>query len=308
VKKNKTVIIIAGPTASGKTNLSIRLAQYFKTHIVSADSRQCFNELNIGVAKPTLEQLETVKHYFINSHSINDEVNAALYERYALSAAEEIFRDHDIAIMVGGTGLYIKAFCEGLDAIPEIDTYLRLQIIDDYEKNGLAWLQQQVQKNDPLFWEKGETQNPQRLMRALEVILGTGRSIIEHRSSNIVERPFNIIKFATDVPREDLYNNVNQRVDEMIRDGLLFEVRSLVEFQKLNALQTVGYKELFDHINGNISLEEAIDEIKKNTRHYAKRQLTWFKKDPQFHWISPGISAEEIEVSIQKALANASAS
>jgi tRNA dimethylallyltransferase len=293
--KKKTVIIIAGPTASGKTSLALRLAEFYRTQIISADSRQCFTELNIGVAKPTAAELDQVRHYFINAYSVQDSVNAASFERYALTAAEEIFEERDVAIMVGGTGLYIKAFCEGLDDIPPIEQDIRNTIITNYEHNGLVWLQNEVKQNDPEYWEKGEHQNPQRLIRALEVITATGNSILSYQVSKNVERPFNIIKFALDVPREDLYRNINHRVDIMMRDGLLFEVRELLPLRKLNALQTVGYKELFEHIDGNCTLEEAVEEIKRNTRHYAKRQFTWFKKDPEFTWIGPETTAEEID-------------
>jgi tRNA dimethylallyltransferase len=293
--KKKTVIIIAGPTASGKTSFALRLAEFYKTQIISADSRQCFTELNIGVAKPTAAELASVKHYFINSYSVEDTVNAASFERYALTATEEIFEEKDVAIMVGGTGLYIKAFCEGLDDIPPIEEEIRNTIISNYEANGLVWLQNEVRQSDPEFWEKGEQQNPQRLIRALEVITATGNSILTYQKSKSTERSFNIIKFALDVPREDLYRNINHRVDLMMRDGLLFEVRELLPLRKLNALQTVGYKELFEHLDGNCTLEEAVEEIKKNTRHYAKRQFTWFKKDPEFTWIKPETTAEEID-------------
>lgn len=293
--KKKTVIIIAGPTASGKTSLALKLAAFYNTKIVSADSRQCFTELNIGVAKPTAAELAEVQHFFINSHSVNDTVNAASFERYALSAAEEIFEESDVVVMVGGTGLYIKAFCEGLDDIPPIEENIREEINRDYEKNGLSWLQNEVKQNDPEYWQKGEQQNPQRLMRALEVITATGNSILSYQVSKTKERPFNIIKFALELSREDLYRNINHRVDAMMRDGLLFEVRDLLPLKKLNALQTVGYKELFEHIEGNTTLEDAVEEIKKNTRHYAKRQITWFKKDPEFIWIKPETTPEEID-------------
>lgn len=293
--KTKTVIIIAGPTASGKTALALRVAEFFKTKIVSADSRQCFTELNIGVAKPTLAELNAVQHYFINAFSVNDTVNAALFERYALTAVEEIFAEADVAVMVGGTGLYIKAFCEGLDDIPPIEESIRANIKTNYEKNGLTWLQNEVKQNDPEYWEKGEQQNPQRLMRALEVVAGTGNSILSYQSSKNIYRYFNIIKFALDVPKEDLYRNIEHRTDQMMREGLLFEARELLPLRKLNALQTVGYKELFEHIDGNCTLEEAVEEIKKNTRHYAKRQITWFKKDPDFRWIKPDTTCEEID-------------
>lgn len=280
----KTVIIIGGPTASGKTDLAIRLAKHFKTQIISADSRQCFKEMQIGVAKPSAEQLDSVRHYFINSHSIHDTVNAAVFETYALRAAEEIFKQNDVAIMVGGTGLYIKAFCEGLDEMPQIPDAIREEIINQYQTLGLDWLQQQVSEKDPDFWKTAEQQNPQRLMRALELLIYTGKRLAALRKGESQERSFNIVKFVISLSREALYDHINQRVDVMIREGLVDEVASLLPHRNVNALQTVGYKEIFDYMDGLISLDKAIEEIKKNTRHYAKRQITWFKKDVLFQW------------------------
>ncbi|MBE7174236.1 MAG: tRNA (adenosine(37)-N6)-dimethylallyltransferase MiaA [Williamsia sp.] len=285
--KQNTVIIIAGPTAVGKTNLAIQLAQHVNTQIISADSRQCFTEMDIGTAKPTPAQLSTVHHYFINSHSIHQEVNAAAFEQYALQSTDEIFANNPVAIMVGGTGLYIKAFCEGLDEIPAISTTIRADIIKQYEEEGIVFLQNELQQKDPKYWQTAEQQNPQRLMRALEVFYATGNSILFYQNKTSVERPFNIIKIGLDLPREILYQRINLRVDEMIREGLLEEVKSLLPYQNLNALQTVGYKELFDFLNGKTDLPRAIDLIKQNTRHYAKRQMTWFKKDKETTWFAP---------------------
>ncbi|HVX51875.1 MAG TPA: tRNA (adenosine(37)-N6)-dimethylallyltransferase MiaA [Chitinophagaceae bacterium] len=283
-KGGNTVIIITGPTASGKTGLALQLAQCLGTDIISADSRQCYRELNIGVAKPTPEELRQVKHYFINSHSIQDNVTAQTFEQYALHAVQEIFSYNRFAVMAGGTGLYIKAFCEGLDAIPPVDESLRRDIIDRYNQLGIAWLQQQVAENDPVYWQTGEQQNPQRLMRALEVKLAAGTSITSFQKKKAVTRPFNIIKIGIDLPRNQLYHNINVRVDSMIKQGLQQEAYALLPYRHLNALQTVGYKEFFDLFDQKISVEEAIDEVKKNTRHYAKRQLTWFKKDAHIIW------------------------
>ena len=281
-----TVIIIAGPTAVGKTYFAIELAKYLETKIISADSRQCFKELNIGVAKPTKEQLQSVPHYFIDSHSIDEEVNAGIFEQYGLQAADTIFQENSTEIMVGGTGLYIKAFAEGIDSMPAIPSPIRKEIITKYEAEGLYWLQQQIQQKDPAFWETAEQQNPQRLMRALEVVMATGQSINSYRTLQTVNRPFNIIKFGIELPREQLIENINERVDKMMEDGLLNEVTALLPHQHLNALQTVGYKELFAYYNGECSLAEAINQIKINTRQYAKRQMTWFKKDKAFAWFT----------------------
>ncbi len=282
-----TIIVIAGATAVGKTKVAIQLAQYFNTQIISADSRQCYKELNIGVAKPTAAQLSAVHHYFINSHSIIQNVNAATFEQFALQCADEIFSNNNIAILVGGTGLYIKAFCEGLDAIPFIPNNVRDNIINQYKQQGISFLQNEVKQNDPQFWKMAEQQNPQRLMRALEVLQATGNSILYYQNKTGVERPFNIIKIGLELGRDILYERINFRVDEMMNEGLVNEVKSLAAYQNINALQTVGYKELFDYLNDKINLQNAINAIKQNTRHYAKRQMTWFKKDEQINWFSP---------------------
>jgi len=287
MNKQKTVIIIVGPTASGKTDISLQLAARFKTSIISADSRQCYKELNIGVAKPSGKALQSTKHYFINSHSIHDNVNAQVFEEYALHASDEIFEEHDTAIMVGGTGMYIKAFCEGLDEMPEVDPLIRNEIINNYEANGLLWLQQQVQQKDLAFWQQAEQKNPQRLMRGLEVIMSTGRSIIDFRKNNKAQRDFNIKKIGISLPKQQLHANIERRVDAMIAEGLVEEVTALYPYKNINALQTVGYKEIFSFINGKISLPEATEQIKINTRQYAKRQLTWFKKYKDVSWLSP---------------------
>ena len=274
----KTCLIISGPTAVGKTSYGIELALKYHTQIISADSRQCFKELNIGVAKPSKDQLEKVKHYFINSHSIHEEINVKIFEEYALKSVEEIFKNNDVAIMVGGTGLYIKSFTEGLDDIPEINETIKKEINTQYFAHGIEWLSEQIKLHDSIFFSKGEMQNPQRMLRALEVKLSTGKSILDFHSQKRIKRDFEIKNILLELPREQLYKNINHRVDEMMEAGLLKEAENLFSFKSLNALQTVGYKELFDFFEGKYSLEKAIEEIKKNTRHYAKRQMTWFKK------------------------------
>ncbi len=284
---SNTCIVIAGPTASGKTAFAIKLAQHFNTQIISADSRQCYKELIIGVARPKAEELAAVPHHFIASHTVNDDINAGYFEQFALQKTTEIFAENNVAIMVGGTGLYINAFCNGIDSLPEIDFTIREKIIADYKANGLLWLQQQVQEHDALYFANGETKNPQRLMRALEVKLSTGKSITAFQTQQKKQRNFKVIKLALDVSKEQLHQNINNRVDEMMLQGLLQEVKSLVTLKHLNALQTVGYRELFSYLEGNINLNTAVEQIKINTRHYAKRQLTWFKKDTDFNWISP---------------------
>lgn len=286
MNKQKSIIIIVGPTASGKTSLSLELAAHFNTSIISADSRQCFKELNIGVAKPSAKELDSVKHYFINSHSIQENVDAHVFEKYALQAADEIFTKNDIAIMVGGTGMYIKAFCEGLDEMPETNFEIRKEIVKNYKEKGLLWLQSEVEEKDSLFWQKAEQKNPQRLMRALEIVSNTGVSITELRKNNKAVRPFNVIKIGIDLPRHQLHINIENRVEEMIKNGLLEEVKSLQPFEALNALQTVGYKEIFNYLHNKLTITDAISQIKMHTRQYAKRQQTWFKKDKSLHWMS----------------------
>jgi tRNA dimethylallyltransferase len=289
----KTCIIICGPTAVGKTDIAVSVATHFNTKIISADSRQCYQELNIGVARPSETALHAVPHYFINSHSIQQEVTTADFERYALTAADKIFEDNDIAVMVGGTGLYIRAFCDGMDDIPSVDPAIRNDITEQYKINGLTWLQQQVKAADPAYFEKGEIQNPRRMMRALEVIRSTGQSITYFQQGQKKQRPFNIIKIGLELPREMLYNRINQRVLLMMEAGLEKEARALYAFRELNALQTVGYRELFDYFAGHTSLERAVELIQQNSRHYAKRQLTWFKKDFDTRWIEADNKAVE---------------
>jgi tRNA dimethylallyltransferase len=275
---NKTCIIVTGATASGKTDFAFELAQKYNTQIISADSRQCYKELNIGVAKPSQTQLDEIQHYFVNSHSIHEEVNVKVFEKYALNAINKILGTNDTAIMAGGTGLYIKAFCEGLDDVPPVNEAAREKINASYQLHGIEWLQSEIEKNDPLFFDSGENKNPQRLMRALEVKLTTGNSIINFQSGKKTERNFKINKINLDVPRAELYQRINKRVDIMMQTGLLKEAESFFADRHLNALQTVGYRELFDFMEDKISLDKAVGEIKKNTRHFAKRQITWFKK------------------------------
>jgi tRNA dimethylallyltransferase len=303
-----TVIIIVGPTAVGKTAAAIRLAQHLHTKIISADSRQCYKELNIGVAKPTPEELRAVHHYFIDSHSIREEVNAALFEELALQWTADIFREQPAAsarsplaaqspptaVMVGGTGLYIKAFAEGLDEMPPIDPGIRQQVQQQYEQSGLGWLQQEIREKDPVYYATGEILNPQRLMRALEVRLSTGRSILSFHSRQRQSRPFRIRKIGLQLPKEELHRRIHDRVDKMMEQGLPEEVRSLLPFRSHTTLRTVGYSELFDYLDGKTSLREAVEEIKKNTRHYAKRQMTWFRKDPDIQWTDPSQPLETL--------------
>ena len=283
---SKTVYIVVGPTAVGKTSFAIALAKAFNTEIISADARQCYKEMNIGVARPSVDELKAVTHHFIASHSITENINASYFENWAMDKVESLFSTKDAIVMVGGTGLYIKAFCEGLDLIPAIDAEIRENIIAQYEKLGMRWLQKEVSVKDPQYWEKGEQKNPQRLMRALEVKLGTGSSIISFQNKKAVERPFKIVKIGLELPREELYDRINTRVLTMVEEGLENEVKTLEAYAHLNALQTVGYSEWKDYFEQKISKEKVIENIQQNTRHYAKRQMTWFKRDPAITWFN----------------------
>lgn len=283
----KTIIIIAGSTAVGKTAIAVEVATRFGTEIISADSRQCYKELKIGVARPSEKELLEVKHHFIASHSIHEKVTAATFENYALGKANEIFAGNDIAVMVGGTGLYIKAFCEGMDEIPEVPEVIRNEVMHQYKHQGLQWLQDEVKRFDAKFFEQGENKNPQRLMRALEVFKATGRSVLEFRKGKKAQRDFEFRKVALELSKDELYLNIENRVDKMMHQGLVEEVRSLIPYRHLNALQTVGYKELFEHFNGQTDLPTAVELIKRNTKQYARRQMTWFRKDKEYVWLKP---------------------
>ncbi|HMW67747.1 MAG: tRNA dimethylallyltransferase [Bacteroidetes bacterium ADurb.BinA245] len=287
VSQNKTAIIICGPTAVGKTAVAIQIAKHLGTEIISADSRQCFKELNIGVARPTEKELQTVPHHFMASHSVNEEVTAVGFEQYALEKIEFLFKKNNVVVLVGGTGLYIKAFEDGLDLIPEINVNIRREIVTNYENLGINWLQQELREKDPVFFKEGEIQNPQRMMRALEVINATGQSILSFRKGKKANRDFKIIKIGLELPKEILHLRIQERVDKMMEQGLLDEVKNMIPYRKRNALQTVGYAELFDYLEGKTELKLAVELIKTHTRQYAKRQMTWFKKDKNIQWFGP---------------------
>lgn len=291
-----TVIIIVGPTASGKTDAAIQLAQHFNASIISADARQCYIELNIGVAKPTIQQLATIPHHFINTHHITETLNASVFEQYAIQKAQEYFNTNQYIIVTGGTGLYIKALCEGIDHLPNIPAEIRQSLRLQYAQEGISWLQNQLHIHDPLFVKTDDLQNPQRMLRALEVVVHTGKSIRTFQTGAKQHRPFRIIKIGLEWEREILYNRINNRVEIMMQQGLEEEVKALIPYKHLPALQTVGYQELFAYFEGKHSLSEAVANIQQNTRHYAKRQLTWFKKDPSIQWM------KEVEVSVVERL------
>lgn len=281
----KTAYIIAGPTAVGKTAIAIALAKRLGTEIVSADSRQCYREMSVGTAKPTVEELAAVKHHFIDTHSVSTALDAADYETLALGYLQDIFATHDAAVVCGGTGLYIKALCEGLDTMPAVRDEVVRDVNNEYETRGLQWLQHAVMEEDPDFYKEGEIKNPARLLRALIFKRSVGESIVNYRTGEKKKRDFRIVKVGLELPREVLYQHINTRVDKMMEDGLLDEVRNLYSLRSLKNLQTVGYSELFEHIEGLYTLQEAVDKIKQNTRHYAKRQMTWFRKDKEMHWL-----------------------
>ena len=297
---NKKVIIIGGPTAVGKTSLAVALAAHFNTEIISADSRQCFSELNIGVARPSEEELNQVRHHFIASHSIHDQLTAIDFENYAIAKANDLLQKKDLIILVGGTGLYIKAFMEGMDDIPSVDQSIREEIALQYNEKGIDWLMQQLIKRDPEYVANGFMQNPQRMMRALEVVTATGKSILSYQQKVKKNRPFGLIPVQISLPREQLYERINHRVDQMMKAGLLEEVKHLYPYRHLNALQTVGYRELFEYIDGHVSLEEAVIKIQQHTRHYAKRQETWFAHQWEASVYSPDQLNEMISMIGQK--------
>lgn len=283
----KTLIVIAGPTAVGKTEIAIRLAQYFNTSIVSADSRQCYREMRIGTAVPEDAELQTVPHFFIHSHSVLNSLNVGDYEELALNYLEQIFQEKDVAVLVGGTGLYIKALCEGIDEMPTIEKSIQEEVSLLFENKGIEGLQFALKEEDPEFYEKGEVQNPHRAIRALSFKRSVGTSILNYRTGKIKNRPFQIVKIALELPRTELYECINQRVEKMMQEGLLDEVKGLHHLKHLKNLQTVGYTELFDYIDGEYSLDTAVQLIQQHSRNYAKRQLTWLRKDKEFHWFSP---------------------
>jgi tRNA dimethylallyltransferase len=285
--KPKTLIVIAGPTAVGKTAIAIELAAKLCTEIVSADSRQFFREMAIGTAKPTPEELAQAKHYFVDSHSVTDNFSVGDFEKEGLALLDEIFKTHGTAILVGGSGLYIKAICEGFDELPTATEGVRERLNQEFKDKGITWLREKLRSADPVYYEQVDLNNPQRLIRALEVFESTGKPFSSYRKATTNKRPFKSIKIGLDLPRDVLYQRIDHRVDEMVKQGLVEEVRSLLPHRHLNALNTVGYSELFDYFDGKTDLETAIALIKQNTRRFAKRQLTWFRKDKDIRWFRP---------------------
>ena len=293
MKKNtKKIIIIVGPTAIGKTKLSITLASSLETEIISCDSRQFYKELKIGTAPPNKRELLETKHHFIQHISVKEDYSAGEFEINAISKIKEIHKIKDTIIVVGGSGLYVDAICRGLDKMPKISDQIRIKLNSKLKEKGIAWLQEEVEKIDPKFYFTCDQQNPQRLLRALEVFTATGKTFSSYKSSMPKERPFEIIKIGLTTKREILYKRINTRVDKMLEKGLLEEVELLIPFKQKNALQTVGYKEIFAFYNNDCTLEKAVENIKQNTRRFAKRQLTWFRKDKSITWFDPNHISE----------------
>jgi tRNA dimethylallyltransferase len=285
-ERQKILIAVSGPTATGKTALAIELGQYFQTEIISADSRQFYREMEIGTAKPSAEELKIVPHHFINSHSISDSFSVADFEKAALTKLEQLFQTHSIVIMAGGSGLYLQAVYSGFDDLPEVKPEERQKWNQLYQELGLEYLQQQLQILDPEYYKQVDLQNPQRMIRALEVSSSTGKPFSSLLTKFKKERSFKIIKIGVNPERAVLYDRINHRVDAMVENGLVKEAQDLLPHQHLNALNTVGYKELFEAFNQNMPIKEAIDLIKQNTRRFAKRQVTWFKKDEEIKWFA----------------------
>lgn len=288
---SKTLIVVAGPTAVGKTATCVRLAKQLNTVVVSADSRQLYRELSIGTAKPSPAELGGVPHYFIDSHSITAPISAGQYEREALALLDQLFRTHDRVIMAGGTGLYINAVLRGLDDMPEGDVALRERLQRQFEAEGIAPLQAELHRLDPDYANLADLNNTQRVMRALEVSITSGRPYSSFRRRNVPERPFHPLLIGLDRPREELYARIDRRVDQMLAAGLIDEVRGLTAFRHTPALQTVGYKEVFPYLDGDYAHDTLVELLKRNTRRYAKRQLTWFRHQNQFRWFRPEAEA-----------------
>ena len=298
---HKTLVLILGPTGVGKTELSLRVAEHFGSPILSCDSRQIYRAIPIGTAAPTAEEQARVKHYFIATHELNEDYNAGQYERDAIALMEELFRAHDILVMTGGSMLYADAVCNGLDDLPAVPDKIRKEVTRLYQEKGLVWLQSEVQRLDPAYWNEVDRQNPARLIHCVELCLTTGKpysSLLSKKPTSnsrqpITNRPFRILKIGLERPREELYDRINRRVEQMIADGLVEEAKAVWPMRHLNSLQTVRYRELFAHFDGEYDLARAIELIQQNSRHYAKRQMTWFRRDNTIHWLNANDTYEK---------------
>ena len=285
--KDKNLITIVGPTGAGKTAVSIALAQHLSSEVISSDSRQVYKDLTIGTAAITPEEQQGIPHHFVGTLQVEESFNAFEYEHQALALMQERFKDHDTLLMCGGSMMYIDAVCKGIDVMPDVDMSIRAQLKQQVEEGGIDILSRRLKEVDKAYYHSVDIKNPARVIHGLEVYLTTGQPISTFRNNAPKERPFNIIKIGVNLSREELYERINKRVDVMLEDGLLDEARRFYPYRDCNALKTVGYRELFEFFDGRISLEEAVRLIKRNSRHYAKKQLTWFRKDESIHWFSP---------------------
>lgn len=292
--KNKYLICILGPTASGKTRLAIETAKYFNTEIISTDSRQFYKEMTIGTAKPNAQELAEAKHHFIDSLSVTDHYSAGDFEDDSLKVIEKLFETKDVVVMAGGSGLYINAILFGIDPFPEISRETRLKTFNLYKEKGIEGLKDDLRSLDPEYYIEVDLDNPRRLMRALEVCYASGKTYSSFRKKEPKERNFKVIKMAYNYERDTLYERINTRVDAMLQNGLENEAKALLEYKELYALNTIGYKEFFDYFEGEISKEEVIELIKRNSRRYAKRQLTWFRHDKEINWLQPNADLKNL--------------
>lgn len=295
----KQLIVITGATACGKTSVSVDIAKKLQTEIISCDSRQFYKEMSIGTAKPSIAEMDGVTHHFVDSHSIQEEINAGKFEKLVLPLLDRLFTKYESVILTGGSGLFIDAVVNGFDSMPQIPEQTRSKLNSIFEQDGISPLLAQLKSLDPEYAKIVDVQNPKRIIRALEVCLSTNQTYTELRTGNKFKRPFDTIKFVLDRPREELYQRINTRVDLMIEAGLEDECKALIPYQHLNALQTVGYKELFEYFNKSIDKNRAIELIKRNSRRYAKRQLTWFRRDPQYHWVNANANDEILNLIIK---------
>ncbi len=292
---SKTLIVLLGPTGVGKTDLSIKIAQHFNTLISSSDSRQVYREMSIGTAVPEKEQLEAVQHHFIHTHSIHDYFSSWECEQQTLELLSHLYKEKDVVLLVGGSMMYIDAICNGIDEIPTIDPDLRNEIVERTQNEGVESLRMQLKQLDPVFYNQVDLKNTKRVIHAVEICLMTGKAYSELRTNTRKKRDFNIIKVGLNRDRAELYSRIDSRVDLMIKDGLLEEATALFEYRHYNSLNTVGYKELFEHFEGKINLDEAIELIKRNSRRYAKRQLSWFNRDKEIEWFHPNQENQVIQ-------------
>lgn len=284
---DKVLLLIAGPTAVGKTSCGIEVADHFGTEIISADSRQIYRETSIGTAVPSPGELARVKHHFIQTVSVRETYNASIFEHQVLERLHALFKVHELVLMVGGSGLYIDAVCEGIDELPKADPHLRRQLQEELRQKGLQQLTERLKQLDPLSYSRVDLKNPMRVLKALEISIQTGRPYSSFLSDTRKERPFHILRVALDLDRQQLYDRINRRVDHMMKDGLMEEVKQVQHLREYTAMKTVGYRELFQVLDGKIPLEEGVDLIKRNTRKFARKQLTWFRKEPDYQWFSP---------------------